>query len=75
MGTVSRISAAEGGGSPEAWCSVGEVPGWVRRFDKNKGSAAECSGSSGPLGGEGGRLKDEELGATINGENGRAAGG
>jgi len=54
---------------------VGEVRWWVRRFDKNKGSAAECSGSSGPLGGEGGRLKDEELGATINGENGRAAGG
>ena len=46
MGTVSRISAAGGGESPEAWCSVGGE--WVRRVDKIKGSAAECSGSSGP---------------------------
>ena len=36
-----RVSAADAGGSPEAWCLV---RGGFEPLDEVKGSAAECSG-------------------------------
>jgi hypothetical protein len=47
MDTVSRLTAADAGGSPEAWCLVGGEVG-LNGVDQVPGSAAECSGSSGP---------------------------
>lgn len=46
MGTESRITAADAGGSPERgarWVKVG-----LKGVAQVPGSAAECSGSSGP---------------------------